>query len=115
MTGEDLEFFDPTATEGFEWRQAPGYPEGEAAELVLHEGADGSATRLLRLEPGVETETVLTHPFYEEVYILEGGVIDTRLDEAFTAGMYAYRTPGMEHGPYAAPVGALTIEFRYPG
>jgi hypothetical protein len=27
--------------------------------------------------------------------------------------MYACRTPGMEHGPYQAPLGALAIEFRY--
>ncbi|MFB6130185.1 MAG: cupin domain-containing protein [Salinigranum sp.] len=113
MPSEDMEFFDPTADDsGFEWQHAPGYPEG-GHELVLYEDDDGRQTRLLRLEPGVETDEVLTHDFYEEVYILQGGLLDKRLDEAFTAGMYACRTPGMEHGPYSAPVGCTTVEFRY--
>lgn len=116
MPTVDREFFDPMADDsGFEWQQAPGYPAGEAHELVLYEDGDGSQTRFLRLQPGVETDEVLTHEFYEEVYIVRGGFIDKRLDEAFTAGMYACRTPGMEHGPYAAPLGALAIEFRYYG
>lgn len=113
MPTEDMEFFDPTTADSdFEWQPAPGYPEG-GYELVLYQDDDGGQTRLLRIEPGVETDEVLTHDFYEEVYIIEGGLIDKRLDEVFTAGMYACRTPEMEHGPYAAPVGCTTIEFRY--
>ena len=111
---EDIEFFDPFAEDSrFEWQQAPGYPEGEASELVLYEDNDGRRTSFLKLQPGVETEEVLAHEYYEEVYIIGGGFIDKRLEAAFTAGMYACRTPGMEHGPYLAPVGALAIEFRY--
>lgn len=114
MPTENREFFDPMAADsGYEWQPAPGYPAGQAHELILYEDDDGSQTRFLRLQPGVETEEVLTHEFYEEVYIIRGGFIDKRLDEAFTAGMYACRTPEMEHGPYAAPLGALAIEFRY--
>jgi anti-sigma factor ChrR (cupin superfamily) len=113
MPTEDMEFFDPTAEDsGFEWQEAEGYPE-DIYELIIYEDEDGSQTRLLRLEPGAETDEVLTHDFYEEVYIIEGGLVDKRLDEVFTAGMYACRTPGMEHGPYAAPVGCTTIEVRY--
>lgn len=114
MPTEDMEFFDPIAEDsGFEWQSAPGYDEG-GDELVLYENDNGRQTRLLRLAPGTETDKVLTHDFYEEVYIIEGGLIDKRLDEVFTAGMYACRTPGMEHGPYKAPAGCTTIEVRYP-
>lgn len=114
MPTEDMEFFDPLSEDsGLEWRQAPGYPEGMAHELPLYEDEDGSLTRFLKLEPGVDTDEVITHDFYEEVYVIQGGFIDKRLDEAFTSGMYACRTPGMEHGPYKAPIGALAIEFRY--
>lgn len=113
MPTEDMEFFDPlTEDSAFEWQKADGYPEG-GYELLLYEDDDGSQTRFLRLEPGTETDEVLTHDFYEEVYLIRGGLIDKRLGEAFTQGMYACRTPGMEHGPYEAPVGCLALEFRY--
>lgn len=113
MPTEDKEFFDPTAEDsGFEWQPAPGYGE-DGEEIVLYEDDDGSQTRILQIHPGAETDEVLTHDFYEEVYIIEGSIIDTRLDEEFTAGMYACRTPGMEHGPYRSPEGCKTIEFRY--
>lgn len=113
MPSEDMEFFDPTApASGLEWEPAPGYDEG-GTELVLHRDADGSHTRLLRLAPRTETDDVITHDFYEEVYIIEGHLIDKRLEAEFTAGMYACRTPGMEHGPYRSPEGCTTIEVRY--
>lgn len=113
MPTEDMEFFDPLAEDsGYEWERAEGYPEG-VYELILYEDDDGSHSRFLKLEPGAETETVLTHEFYEEAYIIEGGLYDKTRDEAFSSGMVAVRTPGMEHGPYAAPVGALTFEVRY--
>jgi anti-sigma factor ChrR (cupin superfamily) len=108
---DSMEFFDPLAHEGFGWTSDEAHPDG-VSEMLLHDDGD-FRTRLLRFEPGVETDAVLTHDFYEEVYIISGGLVDTRLDEAFTAGMYAYREPGMEHGPYRAPVGCQTIEFRY--
>jgi hypothetical protein len=113
MPTEDMEFFDPLAAESeFEWQRADGYPEG-IYELILYEDDDGSHSRFLKLEPGAETDEVLTHDFYEEAFIIDGGLYDKTLDEAFTAGMVAVRQPGMEHGPYKAPVGALTYEVRY--
>jgi hypothetical protein len=112
MPTEGLEFVDPTAADsGLAWQSAPGYDEG-GRELVLREDEAGQ-TRLLRLAPGTETDAVLAHDFHEEVYILEGSLIDKRLEETFTAGMYARRTPGMDHGPYRSPEGCTTIEFRY--
>ena len=113
MPTEDKEFFDPTAEDsGIEWEPVEGYPDG-IYEKVLYMDDDGSHSRYLKFEPGVETDEVLTHDFYEEVWILEGGLIDKTLDEVFTAGMYACRTPGMEHGPYSIPVGCKTFEVRY--
>jgi hypothetical protein len=74
-------------------------------------------TRQLRFEPGTDTSDngVLTHDFWEEVYILEGDLTDLRLGETFTAGMYACRPPGMEHGPWSTQSGCLTFEVRYRG
>lgn len=113
MTTQSKEFHDPTVAEnGYEWRTAPAYSEG-VSEMILHEEPDGSHTRFLKLDPGTESDAVITHDFYEEAYILHGELIDTRLDESFSAGMYAYRRPEMEHGPYRSPNGCLTFEVRY--
>lgn len=75
----------------------------------------GVATRILRFEP--ETDTTLngvqTHDFWEEVYVLEGSLTDLRLGQTFTAGTYACRPPGMEHGPWRSDDGCLTFEVRY--
>ena len=49
------------------------------------------------------------------MYILEGDLTDLRLGETFTAGMYACRPPGMEHGPWTTEAGCLTFEVRYRG
>ena len=39
--------------------------------------------------------------------------VDLGKGQTFTAGMYACRPPGMRHGPYRVPDGALTFEIRY--
>lgn len=112
MPPSDREFFDPSeASSAAEWTAVPEYPDG-ARQYVFYE-TETRLSRLLRVAPGVRTTGVAVHDYHEEVVILEGGLIDRGLDEAFTAGMYAYRTPGMEHGPYDYPVGCLLFEHRY--
>ncbi|MFI0374088.1 cupin domain-containing protein [Actinomadura sp. 1N219] len=83
--------------------------------ILAADGASGVATRMLRFEPGTDTTPngVQVHDFWEEVYILEGSITDLRLGETFTAGMYACRPPGMEHGPWRSGGGCLTFEVRY--
>jgi hypothetical protein len=94
-----------------------GDKTGKLREMVLsgsHES--GWVTRLLRFEPGTDTTAngTLTHDVWEEVFILDGEIHDLRLGRTFTKGMYASRPPGMPHGPWVSPSGALTFEIRYP-
>jgi hypothetical protein len=89
----------------------------ELTERILAADPDhGVATRMLRFEPGTDTSPngVQVHDFWEEVYILDGSITDLRLNQTFTAGMYACRPPGMPHGPWHSPSGCLTFEVRYP-
>lgn len=83
--------------------------------ILANDLAGGVATRILQFEPGLDTTPngVQVHTFWEEVYILEGSITDLRLGETFTAGMYACRPPGMEHGPWISLEGCLTFEVRY--
>lgn len=110
MPKPELEFHAPTA----QWRPISGRAEG-ISELILASDPDtGDYTRLMRFEPGADSSAngVLTHDFWEEVYIVTGDLTDLRLDETFTAGMYACRPPGMAHGPWRSEQGVLMVEFR---
>ena len=87
--------------------------EGMSEKILNFDHQAGVSTRLLRFSPGVETDEVIYHDFWEEVYILEGALHDKTLNETFSNGMYACRPPGMPHGPYASPIGCTTFEVRY--
>jgi hypothetical protein len=82
---------------------------------VLSQDPDSvDTTALLRYEPGVDTTAigVRVHDYWEEVHILEGELTDLRLDQTFTRGMYAFRPPGMPHGPWRTRTGVLMLEIR---
>ena len=109
MSKPELEFHKPTA----EWRPAfPGI-EGFWEQILSHDPDTGDYTRLMRVEPGADSAAAgrLTHVFWEEVYIVEGDLTDTHLNETFTAGMYACRPPGMLHGPFRSTGGCLMLEI----
>jgi hypothetical protein len=116
MPKPEREFSDPGA---LPWVQVAGSASAGAGgpgidEKVLSRDPDtGDVTRLLRFAPGVRTSETIAHDFWEEVFIVEGSVVDLGLGRAFTAGMYACRPPGMKHGPYASPDGAILFETRY--
>ncbi|MCY3617050.1 MAG: cupin [Acidimicrobiaceae bacterium] len=110
----ELEFHIPDGA----WRPAGGPVEGIDEMILSTDGQpDGPYTRLMRFAPGVDSSPngVLTHHFWEEVYIVEGDLTDLRLGETFTAGMYACRPPGMPHGPWRSTAGVLMVEFRTGG
>ena len=85
------------------------------SERILASAGAGVATRLLRFAPNTDTSPngVQVHDFWEEVFILEGSITDLSLDRTFSAGSYACRPPGMQHGPWRSEQGCLTFEVRY--
>lgn len=111
MHTDDREFFDPIADDALPWKPVPEYPDGARQKILFED--DSRSSRLLEVDADVRTETVAVHEYYEEVFILEGELIDRTVEETFTAGMYAYRTPGMRHGPYEYPERCLMLEHRY--
>jgi len=115
MPKPELEFFKP---DHIAWEPVTGSAGGGAggagvSQKILSRSEDGDITRLLRFEAGVETTDTITHEFWEEVWILEGELMDLGKGQTFTAGMYACRPPGMVHGPYRVPKGCVTFEVRY--
>ena len=114
MAKKEREFFD---VKEIDWKPVEGGSgasgPGVWEKILSRDEKTGDYTRILRLDPGVETSGVLTHDFWEEVIILEGSLVDQTLNQEFTKGMYGCRPPGMKHGPYRAPNGCMTFEIRY--
>jgi hypothetical protein len=116
MPKAELEFFAP---DHLPWEPVAASPTGGAGGRGVHQkilsrdAETGDVTRLLRFDAGVETTESIAHDFWEEVFILEGELIDLGKRQTFTAGMYACRPPGMIHGPYRVPGGCTTFEIRY--
>jgi hypothetical protein len=116
MPKPELEFFRP---DHLRWEAVTASATGGAGgpgveqKILARDEATGDATRLLRFGAGVETTQTITHDFWEEVWILEGELIDLGKKQTFSAGMYACRPPGMVHGPYRVPKGCMTLEIRY--
>jgi hypothetical protein len=112
MPKPELEFFD---VKDVPWTAVDERVPGLSEQILAREGESGAVTRLLKFEPGTDTSGmgVQAHPFWEEVYILEGSLHDLTLNETFPKGYYACRPPGMRHGPWVAPEGCVTFEVRY--
>ncbi len=115
MPKPELEFFKP---DNILWEPVTGSAQMGAGgpgvtQKILSQDERGNITRLLRFEPGVETKETITHDFWEEVWILEGELVDLGKQQTFTAGMYACRPPGMPHGPYRITQPTMTLEMRY--
>ena len=116
MAKAELEFFRP---DHLPWTPVAGSATAGAGgagieeKVLSRDPATGDLTRLLRFAPGVRTGESIAHDFWEEVLIVEGSLEDLGLGRTFSAGMYACRPPGMRHGPYACPAGALLFETRY--
>lgn len=108
MPKPELEFFD---VENVEWTPVEGSP-GIKERIVSRDEETGSYTRILWFDPGTVTTERLVHDFWEEVYILKGGLLDLTTHQTFLEGYYACRPPGMYHGPYSVPVGCVTLEIR---
>lgn len=92
------------------WERPAGAPEGVWQKMLALDPDGGSHTRLVRVEPGVDTRDVLVHDFWEEIYILQGSC--KAGDEFHPAGTYTCRPPGVRHGPFLTDEGYLCIEVR---
>jgi len=88
--------------------QGPWYPLAPGIwELLLNGTKDSHEKSVLQwYEPHAtspNTAEAITHPYVEEVVFLRGGLEDLTLGTAWEGpGVYAYRRPGMRHGPYRA-------------
>ena len=111
------EFIEPTSK--FQW--ADCVPQGYE-EMIFYRDEDlGTHARLVRLPVGFgegvpykEGKGGFGHDEFDEiVYIASGGLINKRLGYRYQPGTVAVFPKGTSHGPFEAPFGALTVEFRH--
>lgn len=81
----------------------PWYSVGPGIWELLLNGSPEHKAVLQWWEPNnVTADKPITHTYIEEVCFLKGGLEDLSLEESWGIGAYAYRKPGMLHGPYRA-------------
>lgn len=102
---EQFEFHDATSYPGRSWIEV----EPGIHEMILN--ADPKTERktlLQQWQPNTKNITqTFTHNYIEEVYISEGDLTDMNLQQSWEKGAYAYRKPGMKHGPFKSEKGCL--------
>lgn len=70
----------------------------------LLNGSGDNRSVLQWWEPGAKspTDDIITHTYIEEVIFMDGSLKDVTIGLEWGKGAYAYRFPGMKHGPYVA-------------
>ena len=84
----------------------PISPNHDIWELLLnHDPTNNAEKSVLQYyfpNSSSMTQTPITPAYIEEVIILEGALEDSTAKMVWGKGTYAYRKPGMRHGPYKA-------------
>ncbi|MGW9032693.1 cupin domain-containing protein [Streptomyces sp. NPDC055722] len=113
MSKPEMEFHLPDGP----WSSPAGAAPGIEERVLSDDLERGCRTVLQRWAPGTDTSKwgAARHDFWEEVYLVAGGLYDLTLDRTFTAGMYACRPPGMPHGPWTSRDGVTMLVITYPG
>jgi len=98
-------------TETIPWTPVKNAPKGIFEKILSCDPDTGSYTRLIRTDPGVVSGPMV-HDFYEEVFVVKGDVVDLARGITLNEGTYAYRHPGMKHGPFTSHQGSISFEVR---
>ena len=118
MAKPALEFHD---TRPIPWQKIEGAP-GQYEKILSRDPDTGDYSRMIYSQPDLTQSLlryntppgkVLVHDIWEEVFIYQGGIIDTTLNQDFGTHFYACRPPGMLHGPLFHPNGCVSVENRY--
>lgn len=89
---------------------------GVTQALLNEDPTTGRRTLLQRWEPGASNARLrpFVHDYVEEIYMAEGDLYDMTLGQGWSSGAYAYRKPGMEHGPFQSEGGCLMFVVCIP-
>jgi len=84
MPKSEIELID-TDTQ-YEWRPVEGDTLGIKEKILSLDPETRSYTLLLKFPPGIKTTETLVHDFWEEVFILQGELVDIAKGKHFVRG-----------------------------
>lgn len=87
----------------------PGIKE----KLLAVDPETGAYTRIVIFQPGFRFPKALQHPFWEELFMLEGHMVDYGTNTLYTRGYYALRPAGVVHGPFGTDIGCTLLETTW--
>jgi hypothetical protein len=82
-------------------------------KILAEDPQTGAYTRIIYFPPGFKTPEAVKHEFWEEIYILDGCMIDYGSDELYPSGSYALRQAGVMHGPFGSDRGCTILEITW--
>ena len=86
------------------------------SDTLDHEKKTGRRTRLLRVVANFQTHAPHSHPYWEELFMLQGALfegIPGKDEVKHAAPSYARRAPGQMHGPARTEAEICFLEFNY--
>ncbi|KAI7861221.1 hypothetical protein K492DRAFT_139312 [Lichtheimia hyalospora FSU 10163] len=102
MPKQEKEFF---LSDNIDWNES-SICENERTllyktKILTEDKITGDKTLILYFLPNyLSGKHIITHDYWEEVYILDGELKDITLRKTFKKDYYACRPPSMKHGPY---------------
>lgn len=98
----------------YEWKDFKLEGTIPAKNKVLAEDPEtGAYTRIIYFPPGFKIPKAWKHEFWEEVYVLEGHMIDYGTNTVYPKGSYAMRQAGVMHGPFGSELGCTLLETTW--
>ena len=101
----------------FSWgevaKERGGPIKGIKEQILTVDPETGAYTRIVLFEPGFRFDKPLQHPFWEELFLLEGHMIDYGTHTLYTKGYYACRPAGVVHGPFGTDIGCMLLEMTW--
>ena len=115
---KNIEFGTIDLDNGF--AHIPGKHEAVSHKILSdtmdHDAKTGQRTRILRIAPGFQSVGQHDHPYWEELYILQGSLYEGEPEDGETkhlAPAFARREPGHMHGPARTDELCYILEFNW--
>jgi len=94
-------------------RERGGPIKGIKEQILSLDSETGAYTRIVVFEPGFKFDRPLQHPFWEELFLLEGHLLDYGANTLYTKGYYGCRPAGVVHGPFETDTGCTLLETTW--
>ena len=97
-----------------EWRTVVEAGGTRAEKMLNLDASHGTFTKVVKMLPGYRTLNPEVHDYWEEVYYLDGELIETKRNIKLKHGSYECIPPQTAHGPFETKTGCELLVIAYP-